>query len=99
VTRSFAGAFTRGAVILALAALAGSCAFWRDDDPCESAEEYQQAESAPEIVVPPGLDAPDSDTAMVIPAGPLPDEPLAKNAACLQRPPNYFDRPLRTGSD
>jgi hypothetical protein len=89
-----------GAVILkktafaAVVILPGSCSFWSDDDPCELVEEYQQARSASEVDVPPGLDEPESSTTLVIPDEPRPSEPLSENAACLQRPPDYFDKPL-----
>ena len=84
-------------LLVMLAAAASSCAFWRDDEnPCESSEEYQQAHVAADIQVPAGLAAPESAGRLAIPAGPVAEKPLADNAACLQRPPNYFDKPLRT---
>lgn len=78
---------------LLLATMTG-CSFWSDDDPCESVQEYQQSRQAPEITAPAGLDRPDDSRALHIPDGPLPAEPLASNAGCLPKPPNYFDKPI-----
>jgi hypothetical protein len=44
--------------------------------------------------VPAGLDRPDQSARLTIPDGPPPVEPLSKSAACLQRPPDYFDEPI-----
>jgi uncharacterized lipoprotein len=73
----------------------GSCSFWDEEEPCDSVEEYQFAQAAPEISVPAGLDKPDPAAKLKVPEEPVPAEPLSKNAACLQRPPNYFDKPLK----
>jgi uncharacterized lipoprotein len=81
------------AVVLAFT-VAG-CSFFGDGEPeCESVEDYQSAQSAPRVAVPAGLDTPEMAGRLDVPEEPLPAEPLARNAACLQRPPNYFDRPL-----
>lgn len=77
------------------AALLGGCWLWSDEQSCESVEEYQAAEVAPEIDVPAGLDRPDPSTRLGVPAEPSPAEPLSRNAACLQRPPDYFGKPLK----
>ncbi len=86
----------RGVFLLAtIAVTASGCTFWRDEDPCESVEEYQQARSAGEIVVPAGLSPPDSTGRLVIPPGPTEaGQPLSANAACLQKPPDYFNKPV-----
>ena len=75
------------------------CAWWGDENPCESAEEYQRSTSVPPVVVPDGMDRPDGAGRLVVPGGPLPTEPLEKTAACLQQPPNYFDRPVYVPKD
>jgi uncharacterized lipoprotein len=77
----------------------GGCSFGRDTVDCELDEEYQRAQSGPELSVPAGFDRPDESTRLNIPAGPEPAEPLSKNAACLQRPPDYFDKPLTNSAD
>ncbi|MBW7930166.1 MAG: hypothetical protein H3C57_02535 [Gammaproteobacteria bacterium] len=76
--------------------LASGCSLWRSgSDPCALASEYQQAREAPEVSVPAGMDALDSTTRLYVPAGPVPAEPLAGVAGCLQQPPPYFDKPLQ----
>lgn len=82
------------AILLTPATGLGGCTWWGEENPCESAEEYQQSQSVPPIAVPAGLDRPETPGRLVIPEGPLPAEPLEKTAACLQRPPNYFDKPV-----
>lgn len=84
----------RLAVIVLLAGAAGACSSSKNAMDCELDEEYQQAQSAPGISVPAGLSRPDESTRLNIPAGPEPVEPLSQTAACLQRPPDYFDKPL-----
>jgi uncharacterized lipoprotein len=71
-----------------------SCGFGRDDNECESFEEYQKAATAPEITVPAGLDKPDPSSRLNVPPSQVPGEALSKEAECLQRPPTYFDRPI-----
>lgn len=89
----------RSVALAALALALAGCSFWgEDEDQCVSVEEYQDAKAAPEISVPAGLDRPDPTGKLVVPAGPEPVQPLSTNAACLQWPPDYFDKPL-TESD
>lgn len=86
---------------LGVVALCGTCAagcsVWGEEgdaDACVSAEEYQQALEAPDLSVPAGLDRPDTSLRLDVPDGPLPQRPLERDAACLQRPPSFFDKPL-----
>lgn len=73
----------------------GGCSFGRNNAPdCTSIEEYQRALIAREISVPAGLDYPEAASRLYIPPGPVPVEPLEKNAGCLARPPDYFGKPL-----
>lgn len=84
---------TRMLPLAATVLLASGCSFWRSGDPCALASEYQQAREAPEVSVPAGMDALDFTTRLYVPAGPMPAEPLAGVAGCLQQPPPYFDKP------
>jgi uncharacterized lipoprotein len=77
------------------AALLAGCSFGKDEDACVSEEEYQEAQVAPDITVPPGLDKPASTGRLNVPPGPAEGEALAKTAGCLQQPPSYFDKPLK----
>jgi uncharacterized lipoprotein len=82
-------------VLAPLALALAGCSFWGEaEDKCASVEEYQDAKIASEISIPAGLDRPDPTGKLVVPAGPEPVQPLSKNAACLQWPPDYFDKPL-----
>ncbi len=82
-------------VLALIAAGLGGCSFWGDDaEECVSVQEYQDATAGANLSVPAGLDRPDPSGRLNVPETPLPAEPLSKNAACLQRPPSYFDKPL-----
>jgi uncharacterized lipoprotein len=89
----------RALALMVLGGALGGCFFWGEEDPCAKAEEYQSSASLPPLSVPPGLDSPDTAARLEIPEGPEPGEPLAETAACLQRPPDYFDRPIYTPED
>ncbi|MCC7258242.1 MAG: hypothetical protein IT486_07710 [Gammaproteobacteria bacterium] len=83
--------------VLVAVSMLNACSFWGDDEAvpeCESVEEYQKALQAAGLSVPPGLDKPDPSGRLDIPEGPLPDQPLSGQAACLQLPPSFFDKPL-----
>ena len=82
-------------LMTSIAAIASSCACWRDENPCESVEEYQQSRIASDVQVPPGLSNPSAAGRLAIPESPVSEQALAANAACLQKPPNYFDKPVR----
>jgi uncharacterized lipoprotein len=84
---------------VAVTLVVGGCSLWGNDEPCESVEEYQAAQAAAELSIPAGLDKPDPSARLDIPEEPQPLEPLAKNAACLQQPPNYFDKPLKDSAN
>jgi hypothetical protein len=62
---------------------------------CERPERYAGAASIAPIEVPEGMAAPDTDRAMRIPPAPL-EEPrrVSRRGACLESPPDFFDRPL-----
>ncbi|MBM4197173.1 MAG: hypothetical protein FJ197_08770 [Gammaproteobacteria bacterium] len=88
----------RAATVLVVA-LVGGCGLWRDEDPCVAVEEYQDARVSTTIQVPEGLQQPDSGGKLVIPEVAAPPGPLSANAACLQKPPNYFDKPIVKPAD
>lgn len=96
------GARLLGTVLAGAAAslgslIVGGCAFWGDaQDECVSVEEYQSARAVPDISVPAGLDRPDDSKRLYIPPGPEPVEPLSRQAGCLARPPDFFDKPIGT---
>jgi hypothetical protein len=91
---------SRIVVTVIFAAMLVACAIGRSGNPsCESKEEYQAAQTSALLSVPAGLDPPDDSSHLNVPDDPKPVEPLSRNAACLQRPPNYFDKPLTGPGD
>lgn len=86
----------RGLLLACVLVLLAGCSWWGgNEDPCISAEEYQQAQEVPDLTVPAGLDKPDASGRLQVPPGPPAAEPLSQSAGCLPRPPSYFDKPLK----
>jgi uncharacterized lipoprotein len=57
---------------------------------CHDPQQYQQAEVAKPLQIPPGLEAPDTRNALVIPALKDPAPPARKEGdTCLDAPPAY----------
>ncbi|MEP6884795.1 MAG: hypothetical protein ABJC66_08600 [Gammaproteobacteria bacterium] len=84
----------RVSMFFAGAALLSGCHLFGKLTPdCHSAQEYQRAGQVPPLKVPPGLDAPNTKDALVIPtvelAAPLP----GPKDACLDVPPRYRPAP------
>jgi uncharacterized lipoprotein len=78
---------------VASAALCGCHMFGRLNADCHSAQEYQHALSAAPLKVPAGMDSPNTQGALVIPAvGVVPPPPGPKDA-CLDIPPRYQPAP------
>jgi uncharacterized lipoprotein len=86
-------------LVVASSALCG-CHFFSKLNPlsklnpdCHTAQEYQHAVSAAPLKVPPGLDSPNTQGALVIPTvGVVPPPPGPKDA-CLDLPPKYQPAP------
>lgn len=57
---------------------------------CHKPQPYTKAVSVPPLKIPPGLNAPNTSTALVVPPlkGPLPPPPTAKDP-CLDAPPAF----------
>ncbi len=79
------------ATMAALAVLSG-CHWLRASD-CHSKQEYQHATSAPPLQVPAGLDSPNTQGALVIPAVELSPPPPGPKDNCLDIPPRYKPAP------
>jgi pilus assembly protein FimV len=77
-------------VVVVVATTLGGCSWGRSAPDCRSVEEYQDSQDLPPVRVPEGLSKPEEPNRLKIPAGPAPQQPLAANAACLPRPPDYF---------
>ncbi len=77
----------------ASACLSGCHMFSKLSPDCHTTQEYQHALSAPPLKVPPGMDAPNTTGALVIPTlGVVPPPPGPKDA-CLDLPPRYQPAP------
>lgn len=76
-------------IVPALAALflLAGCGMLRTD--CSKPGPYATAESIPPLLVPPGLEAPDTRRALRIPELKEPERPRAPGDACLDAPPSY----------
>ena len=85
---------SRLGIAAVIAGAVSGCSLWGHANPCASEEEYQAAQTVQPISVPAGLDRPNQAALLNVPDEPKPTEPLANNAECLQRPPNYFDKPV-----
>jgi uncharacterized lipoprotein len=80
-------------MLVASAALCGCRMFGKLNADCHSAQEYQHAVSAAPLKVPAGMDSPNTQGALVIPAvGVVPPPPGPKDA-CLDIPPRYQPAP------
>jgi uncharacterized lipoprotein len=82
-----------GLVLLAALLLAGSgCRVMRaiDKKACHEPQPYQKAHSVPPLVIPAGLDAPDTTNALRLPAlnEPAPP-PRTGKQPCLDQPPPF----------
>ena len=81
-------------MLIAAAALASGCHLFGKITPdCHTAQEYQRAGQAAPLKVPEGLDSPNTQGAMVIPAVTLAPPPPGPKDACLDVPPRYVAAP------
>lgn len=78
----------RIAVLLCLLALSGCGLFRPTFESCEEVPAYAGARDLPPLVVPEGVDAPDTRNALKIPAVTVPEKP--RDGRCIDVPPSYF---------
>jgi len=76
-------------VLIVAAALVASGCHSRAIADCHRPQEYQSAAQLAPLKVPAGLDTPNTQSALVIPALDVTPPPQAANAACLDTPPRY----------
>jgi len=80
------------AVAVTIVVLAAGCSLFRPETNCQKPQEYETSKSVPRLHVPPGMDAPDTREALVIPDVTAPEAP--RTGGCLDEPPSYRgDRP------
>src|ERR1700733_997924 len=80
--------------IVAAAALMSGCHLFSKLTPdCHTRQEYQRAGQVAPLKVPPGLDKPNTQGALVIPTVELAPPPPGPKDACLDLPPRYQPAP------
>jgi uncharacterized lipoprotein len=88
--------FDRILLVIAAATLTSGChwhLFSKLTPDCHAPQEYQRAKQLPPLVVPPGLDSPNTQSALVIPTVDLAPPPPGPKDACLDVPPKYQHAP------
>jgi uncharacterized lipoprotein len=81
-------------ILIAAAALTSGCHLFTKLTPdCHVPQEYQRAGQVAPLKVPAGLDSPNTQGAMVIPAVALAPPPPGKKDTCLDVPPRYLPAP------
>ncbi len=80
-------------VTAVLTCLSGCHLFSKLNPDCHTKQEYQHALSAPPLIVPPGLDSPNTQGALVIPKVELAPPPPGPHDLCYDIPPHYEPAP------
>ena len=84
----------RASMLIAAAALTGGCHLFGKLTPdCHRPQEYQRAGQVAPLRVPAGLDTPNTQGAMVIPAVTLAPPAPGPKDTCLDVPPRYVPAP------
>lgn len=60
---------------------------------CHASQEYQRARQVPALKVPPGLDSPNTQSALIIPTVDVQAPAPGPKDACLDQPPRYQAAP------
>jgi uncharacterized lipoprotein len=76
-------------VASSIVALTAGCGLFRPDQSCHKAQAYESSKSVARLKVPPGMDAPDTGGALVVPPVDAPEAPRSRSHACLDEPPRY----------
>ncbi|HUE09290.1 MAG TPA: hypothetical protein VMQ54_00045 [Steroidobacteraceae bacterium] len=86
--------FDRALGMIAAATLVSGCHIFNRLTPdCHRPQEYQRATQLAPLKVPPGLDTPNTQGALVIPTVDLAPPPPGPHDACLDTPPRYKPAP------
>jgi uncharacterized lipoprotein len=80
-------------IVIAAALMSGCHLFSKLTPDCHTPQEYQRAGQVPPLKVPPGLDAPNTKDALVIPTVDLAPPPPGPKDVCLDVPPRYKPAP------
>lgn len=85
---------TRVLMLVAAAACMSGCHLFGKLTPdCHTPQEYQRAAQMPPLKVPAGLDRPNTQSALVIPAVSVAPPAPGRKDACLDVPPRYTPAP------
>lgn len=86
--------FDRVLMLIAATALMSGCHMFSKLAPdCHSPQEYQRATQVAPLKVPPGLDSPNTQSALVIPTVDVSPPAPGPKDACLDIPPRYKSAP------
>jgi uncharacterized lipoprotein len=86
--------FDRIVMIVAAAVTMSGCALLGKLQPnCHKPQEYQAAREVPPLIVPEGLDKPNTSGALVVPTVQLAPPPPGRKDTCLDIPPRYQAAP------
>lgn len=81
-------------LVMAAATLTSGChLFSKLNVDCHSPQDYVRARQMPPLTVPPGLDSPNTQSALVIPTVELAPPPPGPKDTCLDIPPKYKPAP------
>jgi uncharacterized lipoprotein len=80
-------------LLIAAATLMSGCHIFNRMADCHRPQEYQHAAQLPPLKVPPGLDTPNTQGALVIPTAELAPPRPGAHEACLDSPPRYKPTP------
>lgn len=84
----------RALLVVALGAVTSGCGLFNRLNPdCHASQDYQHAASVAPLKVPAGMDAPNTQGALVIPTVELAPPPPGPKDACLDVPPRYKPAP------
>jgi uncharacterized lipoprotein len=85
--------FVRVILMIVVVTLMSGCHMFRKVAACHRPQEYQRAAQLAPLKVPPGLDTPNTQGALVIPTVDLAPPPPGAHDACLDAPPRYKPAP------
>jgi uncharacterized lipoprotein len=85
--------FDRAILLILAAVLMSGCHMLRRITDCHRPQEYQHAAQLAPLKVPPGLESPSTQGALVIPTVEFTPPPPGPHDACLDAPPRYRATP------
>jgi uncharacterized lipoprotein len=83
----------RALLMMSASTLLSGCFFFHRLNDCHRPQEYQRATQLAPLKVPPGLDSPNTQGALVIPVVDVVPPPPGKKDPCLDAPPRYKAAP------